>query len=130
MDDWRKAFEGQPVPVKAYRNGNGRRAGEPDEGQLSLFSWAEFQTEGPVKRNDKPHSASASGIETRTECVHRQSTKPTSRALDADTGFAATERLGNLLGSRPPSLFKRAVSLGLASARHWSLRRQGSRGPM
>ena len=85
---------------QAYRNSNGRRAGEPDEGQLSLFSWAEFRTEGPVKRNDKPHSASTSGIQTRTECVHSHSTKPTSRVLDADAGFAATERLGDLFGSR------------------------------
>ena len=100
VDDWWKAFDVQPVPVKAYRNSNGRRAGEPDEGQLSLFSWAEFRTEGPVKRNDKPHSASTSGIQTRTECVHSHSTKPTSRVLDADAGFAATERLGDLFGSR------------------------------
>ena len=108
MDDWWKALEVQPVPVKAYRNGNRRRAGELDQGQRPLFSWAEFRTEEPVKRNDKPHSASTSDIQTRTECVHRQSTKHKSHALDTDAGFVATEGLGSLLG------YKAAISVQTA----------------
>ena len=46
------------VPV----NGNGH-ADEPEEGQQSLFSWAEFMAEVPAKPNGKPKPSSLSQFE-------------------------------------------------------------------
>ena len=37
------------VPAKSHSNGNGHHDGEADEPQRSLFSWAEFMAEEPVK---------------------------------------------------------------------------------
>ena len=63
VDDGWKLVE--PEVVGVHVNGaNGNRNGharEPDEGQQSLFSWAEFLTEEPVKRRiRKPKPASTS----------------------------------------------------------------------
>ncbi|MYB47982.1 MAG: hypothetical protein F4X72_01690 [Dehalococcoidia bacterium] len=53
-----------PVPVNG--NGNGYHDDEDEEPQQSLFSWAEFMTEEPVKpkrRNGRPQPASISMFE-------------------------------------------------------------------
>ncbi len=69
VDDGWKLVEPEVVGVHVNgANGNGHANGnrngharEPDEGQQSLFSWAEFLTEEPVKRRiRKPKPASTS----------------------------------------------------------------------
>ena len=42
VDDGWKVVEVEPEVIEAHHNGNGRHTSEPDEGQRSLFSWAEF----------------------------------------------------------------------------------------
>ena len=52
--------------IPANGNGHGHHDGEPHEGQQSLFSWAEFMAEEPVKpkgRGRKPQPASTSLFE-------------------------------------------------------------------
>ena len=51
--------------IEVLVGGNGHYAGEPDEGQRSLFSWTGFMAEEPVKtsRGRKPKHASASLFE-------------------------------------------------------------------
>ena len=56
------------VPVNGHANGNGANGHheEAEEPQQSLFSWAEFMSEEPVKpkrRNGKPQPASLSMFE-------------------------------------------------------------------
>ena len=52
----------EPAPVNG--NGNGHHDDEATEPQQSLFSWAEFMVEEPVKRrNGKPQAASMSMFE-------------------------------------------------------------------
>ena len=54
-----------PAPANGHANGNGHHDEEP-EPQQSLFSWAEFMAEEPVKpkrRNGKPQPASLSMFE-------------------------------------------------------------------
>ena len=52
------------IPANGHANGNGHHDEEP-EPQQSLFSWAEFMAEEPVKpkRNGKPQPASLSMFE-------------------------------------------------------------------
>ncbi len=68
-----------PVPV----NGNGHHDnGEADEPQQSLFSWAEFMAEEPVKpkrRNGKPRPASLSMFEWAMEQAREKETVGTGR---------------------------------------------------
>ena len=54
-----------PVNGHANGNGNGHHEDEAPEAQQSLFSWAEFMAEEPVKpkRNRKPQPASLSMFE-------------------------------------------------------------------
>ena len=59
------ATNGIGPSVELALGGNGRHAGEPEEGQRTLFSWTEFMAEEPVKtsRGRKPKPASASLFE-------------------------------------------------------------------
>ena len=74
-DEW-KVIEAEPELVEvrpvgtngrvALVNGNGHQEEEAVEGQQSLFSWAEFMAEEPVKpkvRKQKPQSATLSMFE-------------------------------------------------------------------
>ena len=71
-DGWKTVeIEAESVPVNGnggngHSNGNGHHQDEPAESQQSLFSWAEFMAEEPVKsisRKTKPQPATLSMFE-------------------------------------------------------------------
>ena len=76
VDDGWKAVEVEPETVEV--NGNGHHDEDP-EPQQSLFSWAEFMAEEPVKpkgRNRKPQPAAASLFEWALEMEQEREEEP------------------------------------------------------
>ena len=67
------------VPANGHSNGNGNEANGHEEPQQSLFSWAEFMAEEPVKpkrRSRKPRPASMSMFEWAMELEQEREREP------------------------------------------------------
>ena len=85
--------------IEVLVGGNGHHAGEPDEGQRSLFSWTGFMAEEPAKtsRGRKPKHASASLFEWAFSLEREREAEPVSMSalIPAGAGHSPARRGGH-----------------------------------